>query len=60
MILRHARMLVEYKGEHTGVCEMRKHIAWYTAGLKNSAKLRRETNGAQTMEELTALLTKAF
>ena len=32
MILRHARLLVEHKGVYTGIREMRKHVAWYTAG----------------------------
>ena len=31
MILRHARMQVELKGEYQGIREMRKHVAWYTA-----------------------------
>ena len=43
MIIRHAKMLVNYKGEYTGIREMRKHIAWYTAGLPHSAELRRVT-----------------
>lgn len=29
MILRHAKMLIEAKGEYTGIREMRKHFAWY-------------------------------
>ena len=32
MILRHAKMQIEFKGEYTGIREMRKHAAWYTAG----------------------------
>lgn len=40
MIVRHMDMLVELKGEHTGICEMRKHIAWYIRGMRNSAQLR--------------------
>ncbi|MDE6896429.1 MAG: tRNA dihydrouridine synthase DusB, partial [Lachnospiraceae bacterium] len=32
MILCHARLLVEHKGNYTGIREMRKHVAWYTAG----------------------------
>mgnify|MGYP002226827443 CR=1 FL=1 len=31
MMLRHARMQVEYKGGAIGIREMRKHVAWYTA-----------------------------
>ena len=58
MILRHAQMLLAYKGEYTGMREMRKHIAWYTAGFPHSAKLRAKTNELSTMEELRELLTK--
>ena len=52
MIRRHAKMLVEYTGEYTGIREMRKHIAWYTAGLPHSAELRRMCNQIETMENL--------
>ena len=44
MILRHARLLIEHKGEFTGMREMRKHFAWYTAGYPHSATLRNEVN----------------
>lgn len=40
MILRHAQMQIGFKGEYTGIREMRKHAAWYTAGYKNSSRLR--------------------
>ena len=52
MIIRHAKMLVDYKGEYTGIREMRKHITWYTAGLPHSAELRRMCNQIETMENL--------
>ena len=52
MIISHAKMLVDYKGEYTGIREMRKHIAWYTAGLPHSAELRRMCNQIETMENL--------
>ena len=52
MIIRHAKMLVDYKGEYTGIREMRKHIAWYTAGLPHSAELRPMCNQIETMENL--------
>lgn len=52
MIIRHAGMLVEYKGEYTGIREMRKHIAWYTAGLPHSAELRRMCNQIENMDDL--------
>ena len=59
MILRHGKMLVEYKGEYLGIREMRKHVAWYTAGYKNSAALRRKVNQVESYEELEELLRKS-
>lgn len=60
MMLRHARMQIEYKGEYIGVREMRKHISWYTAGYPHSAKLRGAINAVETYEELEALLEERF
>lgn len=56
MILRHGKLQVEYKGEHTAMREMRKHVAWYTAGYPHSAALRNEINQVETLEELIRLL----
>lgn len=56
MMLRHVRMQCELKGECLGMKEMRKHIAWYTAGLPHSAALRRSCNHIETIAELEALL----
>ncbi len=58
MILRHAKMLTEYKGELMGMREMRKHVAWYTTGYKNSAALRRKVNYIETYEDLERLFQK--
>lgn len=56
MILRHGKLQAEMKGESLGMKEMRKHIAWYTAGLPHSASIRRECNQLETLEELENLL----
>ncbi|MBS6396926.1 MAG: tRNA dihydrouridine synthase DusB [Clostridiales bacterium] len=56
MILRHAGLLVEYKGSYTGIREMRKHVAWYTAGFPNSAKLRAKVNEVESLEQLEDLI----
>ena len=56
MILKHAQMLIAYKGEYTGVREMRKHIAWYTQGLPHSAELRRRCNEIVSWESLECLI----
>ena len=55
MILRHGKMLVEYKGERVGIREMRGHMAWYTTGLPHSAALRNEINQAETLEDMEKL-----
>ena len=56
MMLRHARLQMQYKGDYLGIREMRKHVAWYTTGLPNSAKLRGEINAVESYEELETLL----
>ena len=58
MIKRHAELITEFKGEYTGIREMRKHVAWYTAGYPNSAKLRAKINEVETFEELTEFLNR--
>lgn len=58
MVLRHGRLQLEYKGEYTGIREMRKHVAWYTAGYPHSAALRNEVNSVETFEELSRLMDK--
>ena len=57
MMLRHAKMQLECKGEYTGIREMRKHVAWYTAGYPNSARLRAKINEVESFEELAELLS---
>ena len=55
MILRHAEDQIAIKGEYIGIREMRKHVAWYTAGMRHSAGIRRESNNISSYEELKKL-----
>lgn len=57
-ILRHARLQIEFKGEIPGMREMRKHVAWYTKGIKGSARLRDQVNQVETYQQLEELLMK--
>ena len=59
MILRHARMLMDFKGDYIGIREIRKHAAWYTAGYPHSSQLRVKINEVESYEELEELLTEA-
>ena len=56
MIFRHMEMLIAAKGTYTGIREMRKHVAWYTAGFPHSAKLRGKINTVESPEELREAL----
>ena len=56
MILRHARMQIEFKGEYLGIREMRKHTAWYMTGYPNASKLRGLVNQVETYAQLDDLL----
>lgn len=58
MMLRHARMNVEFKGEYTGMREMRKHAAWYTRGMKNSAMFRDACSHIEKIGDLEKIIYK--
>ncbi len=60
VILRHAELQTRYKGEYIGIREMRKHIAWYTAGYPHSAKFRGRINEIEGMEELRKGIEEIF
>ena len=56
MSLKHIKMIVDVKGENIGILEMRKHIAWYLKGIKNSSEVRRLINTVKTRADMEALL----
>ena len=56
MIIRHMEMLVELKGMHIGICEMRKHIAWYIKGLKNATYVKEKVFRLTSKDEIIDLL----
>lgn len=58
MMLKHAGLQLKYKGEFTGIREMRKHVSWYTAGMPNSAKLRLKINTMENFASLEELIQK--
>ena len=56
MIMRHGKMLTEFKGENIAMREMRKHVAWYTAGYPHSSSLRNDINMVETLAALEELI----
>lgn len=59
-IIKHINLEVEEKGEYTGIREMRKHLSYYTKGLKNSSNVRNVINRIDNKEELINTLTEYF
>lgn len=53
---RHLEMLVQHKGEHIGVREMRKHAAWYLKGIPGAAVIRNNVMQAKTKDEMNHIL----
>ncbi len=60
VVERHAALQLAIKGEYTGVREMRKHLAWYTAGYPNSARFRQQINSMESMDDLLKSLDRIF
>ena len=56
MIFRHGTLQTEFRGEEIAMREMRKHVAWYTAGFPHSSSLRNDINQVETLEELERLV----
>ena len=56
VIRRHAEAELEEKGEAVGCRELRKHLAWYTAGLPGGASLRRIASRLLTRSDVEAFL----
>ncbi len=56
----HLDMLMKYKGEYVGVREARKHIGWYTKGLKDSAYVRNEINTTESYDEMLLKIQQYF
>ena len=60
MLLRHARMLCDCKGERIGIREMRAHAAKYLAGFPSAARVRNMVVKVNTLEELEQLMKKEY
>lgn len=55
VMLKHIQKIIEYKGEYTAMREARHHAAYYTKGMKGSAKLRAEIGKLERFEQLQEL-----
>lgn len=55
-ICRHLDLLVACKGEHLGILEARKHIAWYFKGIPHSAAAKSKAFAAETLDEMKEIV----
>ncbi|MBU3643840.1 MAG: tRNA dihydrouridine synthase DusB [Candidatus Methylopumilus sp.] len=60
VMLEHLHDLYEFYGELTGMRVARKHISWYTKGLKDSAQFRHQMNQLQSIPEQLAAIEAFF
>lgn len=60
MIVNHLNALVETKGEHIGILEMRGHSTWYLRGLENASEVRKNLSQAKIKNEMMDVLDTYF
>lgn len=60
MMIRHMESLVELKGEHTAILEMRSHGPWYLRGIEHASSLRKQLSQAKTKEEFIQYIREFF
>ncbi|HHY47939.1 MAG TPA: tRNA dihydrouridine synthase DusB [Firmicutes bacterium] len=60
VMLRHFDMAIQDKGERIAVLQMRKHLAWYLHGLRDSARVREAINSLDEPDSIRAVITNYF
>lgn len=58
VMVKHIRMICEYKGDRVGIREARKHAAWYMKGIRGGAEFRRQAGQLESIEQLEELAYK--
>lgn len=56
MCISHLKLAVEYYGENRAVREMRKNIAWYLKGLRNSTDIKNKVNYEKNSDKVIEIL----
>ena len=60
MMLRHLKLAAEFYGPERAVREMRKHLAWYTHGMRGSSQFRDAVNHTETIAEMQEMIMELF
>jgi tRNA-dihydrouridine synthase B len=60
IVLNHFAEMIEHYGEQTAIPLARKHIGWYSAGLKGSAEFRAKINVTQGKENVRSEIERFY
>jgi tRNA-dihydrouridine synthase B len=60
MMIEHLNSLVELKGEHTAILEMRSHGPWYLKGIEHASHLRKQLSQTKTKAEFISYIEAFF
>lgn len=58
VMVRHIKLICQYKDERVGIREARKHAAWYIKGIKGAAAYRQQVGALESVEQLEELAYK--
>ncbi len=53
---RHGTELAKLRGERTAMLQMRKHISWYTHGMRNASAVRASISSVSTLDEFEEII----
>ena len=60
IVLDHFAEMIDHYGEQTAIPLARKHIGWYSAGLKGSAEFRAKINTTQGKENVRGEIERFY
>lgn len=60
IVLNHFKEMIEHYGEQTAIPLARKHIGWYSSGLKGSAEFRAKVNITQGYENVREVIENFY
>jgi nifR3 family TIM-barrel protein len=59
-ILLHLEKLIDLKGEHIAVLEMRSHGAWYLKGLPGASRIKNKIVNSESVEDIKSVIDRYF
>ena len=60
ILLNFLQDIVSENGEKAGLLKVRKHILWYSKGIRNSAEFRQKANKINSLQEMNNLINQFF